>query len=70
MAVLFKDRFDYESLYKLALEIKAVYDGFPVEEFLEATMDGMWAVSYTHIDVYTRQSPDPAFAMALFPLLL
>ena len=42
MAVLFKDRFDYESLYKLALEIKAVYDGFPVEEFLEATMDGMW----------------------------
>ena len=42
MAVLFKDRFNYESLYKLALQIQAVYDGFSVEEFLESTMDESW----------------------------
>lgn len=42
MAGLFKDRFNYESLYKLAIEIQAVYDGFPVEEFLNSTMDETW----------------------------
>lgn len=39
MAGIFKDRFSHESLYKLALEIQAVYAVFPVEEFLNATMD-------------------------------
>lgn len=42
MAGLFKDRFNYESLYKLALGIQAVYDGFPVEEFLNSTIDKTW----------------------------
>ena len=42
MAGLFKDRFNHESLYKLAIEIRAVYDAFPVEEFLNSTMDETW----------------------------
>lgn len=42
MAGLFKDRFNYESLYKLALEIQAVYKEFPAAEFLNSTMDEMW----------------------------
>lgn len=42
MADLFKDRFNHESLYKLALEIQAVYDEFPVDEFLNSTMDKTW----------------------------
>lgn len=42
MAALFKDRFHHESLYKLALEIQAVYDRFPAEAFLDSTMDKTW----------------------------
>lgn len=42
MAGLFKDRFNYESLYKLALEIQTVYAGFQVEAFLHSTMDNIW----------------------------
>lgn len=42
MAGLFKDRFNHESLYRLALEIQAVYDDFSAEEFLNSTMDEMW----------------------------
>lgn len=42
MAGLFKDRFNYESLYKLALEIQAVHSGFPIDEFLKSTMDENW----------------------------
>lgn len=42
MAGLFKDRFNQESLSKLALEIQAVYDKFPVEAFLDSTMDKTW----------------------------
>lgn len=42
MAGLFKDRFNYESLHKLALEIQAVYSGFPIDEFLNSTMDESW----------------------------
>lgn len=42
MAGLFKDRFNRESLYKLALEIQAVYDEFPADEFLNSTMDKTW----------------------------
>lgn len=42
MAGLFKDRYNHESLYKLALEIQAVYNEFPVEEFLNSTMDNIW----------------------------
>lgn len=42
MAGLFKDRFNEESLNKLALEIQTVYNGFPVEKFLKSTMDETW----------------------------
>lgn len=42
MAGLFKDRFNYESLYKLALEIQTVYAGFQVEAFLHSTLDNIW----------------------------
>lgn len=42
MAILFKDRFNYESLYKLALEIQEVYDSFLIEEFLASIMDKTW----------------------------
>lgn len=42
MAGLFKDRFNDESLNKLALEIQTVYNGFPVEKFLKSTMDETW----------------------------
>lgn len=42
MADLFKDRYDSESLRRLALEIRAVYDGFPVREFLDSTLDAGW----------------------------
>ena len=42
MAVLFKDRFNYGSLHKLALQIQTVYDEFPIEAFLKSTMDEMW----------------------------
>ncbi|MFQ8601153.1 MAG: DNA alkylation repair protein [Oscillospiraceae bacterium] len=42
MSGLFKDRFNYESLYKLALEIQTVYDRFPIDEFLKSTMDERW----------------------------
>lgn len=42
MAELFKDRFNHESLCRLALEIQAVYDAFPVEDFLNSTMDKTW----------------------------
>ena len=42
MAGLFKDRFNHESLYKLALEIQVVYHEFPVKEFLNSTMDKTW----------------------------
>lgn len=42
MAELFKDRFNYESLYKLASQIQTVYDEFPVDTFLKSTMDEMW----------------------------
>ncbi len=42
MAGLFKDRFNDESLNKLALEIQTVYNGFRVEKFLKSTMDETW----------------------------
>lgn len=42
MPGLFKERFHYESLYKLALEIQTVYDRFPIDEFLQSTMDEIW----------------------------
>ena len=42
MAVLFKDRFNYGSLHKLALQIQTVYDEFPIEAFVKSTMDEMW----------------------------
>lgn len=42
MADLFKDRYNHQSLYKLAIQIRTVYDAFPVEEFLNSTMDKTW----------------------------
>lgn len=42
MAVVFKERYHYESLSKLALEIQKVYDRFSVEAFLAAVMDETW----------------------------
>lgn len=42
MADLFKDRFHYESLYKLASEIQSVYRRFPADDFIQATMDETW----------------------------
>lgn len=42
MAALFKDRFNRDSLCKLALEIQAVYAEFQAEAFLDATMDKTW----------------------------
>lgn len=42
MAGLIKDRFNHESLSRLALEMKAVYNEFPVDEFLNSTMDKTW----------------------------
>lgn len=42
MAGLFKDRLNHELLHKVALEIQAVYDAFPVEDFLDSTMDQTW----------------------------
>ena len=42
MAYSFKDRYNYKSLNKLALEIRLACDGFPVEKFLNSTMDETW----------------------------
>lgn len=42
MAGLFKDRFNHETLYRLAMEIQAAYTGFPAEKFLHSTMDKTW----------------------------
>lgn len=42
MSGLFKDRFNYDSLLKLATEIQAVYNCFPIEEFLNSVMDKSW----------------------------
>ncbi len=42
MEGLFKDRFNYDSLYKLALEIHTVYNEFPIDEFLKSTMNERW----------------------------
>lgn len=42
MAASFKDRYQYDSLRKLAMQIQAVYDMFPIEDFLDSTMDETW----------------------------
>lgn len=42
MAGLFKDRYNYDTLYELALRIQHVYDAFPIEEFLNSTLDETW----------------------------
>lgn len=42
MAGLFKDRFNRATLSRLAREIRAVYDPFPVGEFLDSTLDAGW----------------------------
>lgn len=42
MVGLFKDRYNYESLKKLALEIQTVYDEFSVKDFLDSTFDKTW----------------------------
>ena len=42
MAALFKDRFNYESLHKLAVEIHSVYKEFAIDDFLKSTLDETW----------------------------
>lgn len=42
MAELFKDKFHYGYLTKLALGIQKVYEAFPVEDFLKSTLDDTW----------------------------
>lgn len=42
MSDLFKNRFNYDSLFKLANEIKAEYNCFPIDEFLSSIMDKSW----------------------------
>lgn len=42
MADLIKNRYHYESLYQVALDIKSVYGAFPVDEFLKSTMNELW----------------------------
>ena len=37
-----KDRYNYESLRKLALDIKSVYSDFQTDGFLQATIDETW----------------------------
>lgn len=43
MAELFKNRYNHESLGKLAMEIQTVYESFPIQEFLNSTMDESWS---------------------------
>ncbi len=42
MTDLFKDRFNYDSLNKLASEIQTVYHEFSAEAFLKSVMDESW----------------------------
>ena len=38
----FKNRYNYESLHRLALRIRAVYPSFPVDDFVDDVMDETW----------------------------
>ena len=42
MPELFKNRYNYESLHKLALSIRAVYPAFQVDDFVGDVMDETW----------------------------
>lgn len=42
MPNLLKNMYNYKSLHTLALDIRSVYNSFPVDEFLKSTMDEMW----------------------------
>lgn len=42
MPDLIKNRYNHESLRKVALDIKSVYNAFEVDEFLKSTMDESW----------------------------
>lgn len=42
MADAIKNRYNYESLRTLALDIKSVFNGFQADEFLKATIDETW----------------------------
>ena len=42
MPELLKNRYHYESLYELALSIRAVYPSFQVKDFLNGIMDETW----------------------------
>lgn len=42
MTNLLKDMYNHESLNKLALDVKSVYNTFPTDEFLQSTMDATW----------------------------
>lgn len=42
MPELLKNRYNDESLYELALSIRAVYPSFQVKDFLNGIMDETW----------------------------
>ena len=42
MAELLKNMYNHESLTKLAIDIKSVYNPFPADDFLKSTMDKTW----------------------------
>lgn len=42
MPDLLKNMYNYNSLHELAIDIRSVYNSFPVNEFLKCTMDENW----------------------------
>lgn len=42
MTELIKNRYNYESIYKVAMDIKSVYEAFEVDGFLKSTIDDSW----------------------------
>ncbi len=42
MAEAFKDLYNFDSIHKLALDIKSVYNDFQVDEFMQSTIDDTW----------------------------
>lgn len=42
MGELIKNRYNYESLFKVAVDIKSVYEAFNVDDFLKSTIDDSW----------------------------
>lgn len=42
MAELIKNRYNYESLHKVAMDIKSVYEAFQADKFLKSTINSTW----------------------------